>query len=271
MDPGGKLPGHTASRTGYGGPGPLSPNQEMSMSKGPEPRIAVATGGAGFLGRHVVRRFLQDGIHVHVPTFRELEGARLREFVGEGSPGRLHLHPGVDLSDPGAATRLIHAVRDVEARGPDVLLNLAGGFSAAAIEDTEFETWERMWGINATTSFLCSRAVFPSMKAEGWGRIVNVSAIPALDRGEDGLSAYTAAKAAVLSLTHTLSKEGAGHGITVNAVLPSILDTPANREAMPDADTSTWLPLDEVAGVLAFLASDAARVVNGAAIPLTLH
>jgi NAD(P)-dependent dehydrogenase (short-subunit alcohol dehydrogenase family) len=99
---------------------------------------------------------------------------------------------------------------------------------------------------------------------------VNVSAFPAIDRGKSGLSAYGAAKAAVLNLTQTLAKEGIGHGITVNAVLPSIIDTPANQAAMPNADRSTWLPPEEIASVLAFLASDDARILNGAALTLTL-
>jgi NAD(P)-dependent dehydrogenase (short-subunit alcohol dehydrogenase family) len=99
---------------------------------------------------------------------------------------------------------------------------------------------------------------------------VNVSALPALDRGKPHLAAYGAAKAAVLNLTHTLAKEGAEHGITANAILPSIIDTPENREASPGADTSTWLPPQRIADVLLFLASEAAGIVNGAAIPLTL-
>jgi NAD(P)-dependent dehydrogenase (short-subunit alcohol dehydrogenase family) len=240
------------------------------MLQGPDSKIALVTGGAGHLGRHVVLRLLAEGIVVHVPTFRELEGQHLRDFVGEEGAEDLHMHPGIDLTDPRGVDRLVRSMGEVSDRGPDILLNLAGGFAADSLEETRFETWDRMWGINATTAFLCARLVFPSMRATGWGRIVNVSALPALDRGKEGLSAYAAAKAAVLSLTHTLSKEGVGDGITVNAVLPSILDTPENREAMPDADTSTWLPPEEVAGVIAFLVSDAARVVNGAAIPLTL-
>jgi NAD(P)-dependent dehydrogenase (short-subunit alcohol dehydrogenase family) len=138
------------------------------------------------------------------------------------------------------------------------------------IEQTEPETWRRIWEINASSVFHASRAVIPGMKEAGWGRIVNVSAFPAIDRGKSGLSAYGAAKAAVLNLTQTLAKEGIGHGITVNAVLPSIIDTPANQAAMPNADRSTWLPPEEIASVLAFLASDDARILNGAALTLTL-
>jgi NAD(P)-dependent dehydrogenase (short-subunit alcohol dehydrogenase family) len=165
---------------------------------------------------------------------------------------------------------LITRIEEIEGRGPEVVLNLAGGFAMAEIEETDLATWSKMWGINATTAFLTSRAAFPGMRAAGWGRIINVSALPALDRGKVGLSAYGASKAALLNLTYTLAKEGVGLGITVNAILPSIIDTPANRKSMPNADTATWLPPKEIAEVLLFLASDRARTVNGAAIPLTL-
>jgi NAD(P)-dependent dehydrogenase (short-subunit alcohol dehydrogenase family) len=161
-------------------------------------------------------------------------------------------------------------VKEAEGRSVEILFNLAGGFEMAPVEETEPGTWERLWQMNVTTAFLCSRTAFPGMKKQGWGRAVNVSALPAVERGQAGLSAYGAAKAAVLNLTGSLSREGVEEGITVNAVLPSIIDTPENREAMPDADTSTWLPPQEIAGVLVFLAADEARVVNGAALTLTL-
>ena len=140
----------------------------------------------------------------------------------------------------------------------------------ASIEDTDPAAWNDMWQRNVTTAFLSAQAFLPGMKNAKWGRIVNVSAFPAIDRGKAGLAAYGAAKAGVLNLTQTLAREGVSHGITANVVLPSIIDTPPNRESMPSADRSTWLPADEIAKVLEFLASDAARIVNGAAIPLTL-
>jgi NAD(P)-dependent dehydrogenase (short-subunit alcohol dehydrogenase family) len=232
-------------------------------------RTVLVTGGAGHLGRHVVRRFLSAGARVHVPLFEKEDDAPLADFVGDRSHA-LRLHRDVNLADPASGERLVGEIQSEEGSGPAVLLNLAGGFAMSPVEDTEPETWRRMWEINASSAFFASRAVFPGMKRAGWGRIVNVSAFPAIDRGKSGLSAYGAAKAAVLNLTQTLAKEGLGHGITVNAVLPSIIDTPANRASMPDADRSHWLPPEEIASVLAFLASDEARVVNGAAITLTL-
>ena len=246
------------------------------MSHRLEERVTLITGGTGQLGRHVVARCLSEGAHVHVPVFDPDEGDLLESHLGreEALPGtardRLTLHDRGDLTDPDRVQAIFRAVKEAEGRSVEVLFNLAGGFEMAPVEETDPGTWERLWQMNVTTAFLCSRAAFPGMKERGWGRIANVSALPAVERGQAGLSAYGAAKAAVLNLTLSLSREGVDEGITVNAVLPSIIDTPENREAMPDADTSTWIPPAEVAGVLAFLASDEARVVNGAALTLTL-
>jgi NAD(P)-dependent dehydrogenase (short-subunit alcohol dehydrogenase family) len=246
------------------------------MSQRLKERVTLITGGTGQLGRHVVARALAEGARVHVPVFDPDEGELLRshldhgEGLPEGASARLTLHDDGDLTDPDRVEAIFQAAEEREGRGVEILFNLAGGFEMAPVEETDPGSWERLWQMNATTAFLCSRAAFPGMKEGGWGRIVNVSALPAVERGQAGLSAYGAAKAAVLNLTQSLSREGVGKGITVNAVLPSIIDTAENREAMPDADTSTWIPPEEVAGVLAFLASDQARVVNGAALTLTL-
>jgi NAD(P)-dependent dehydrogenase (short-subunit alcohol dehydrogenase family) len=232
-------------------------------------RIALVTGGTGHLGRHVLDRLLRDGIRTHVPFLDEREADSARDHLAHNAAA-VTFHPRADLADPASVDTVYRAIAEREGRSPDILLNLAGGFAGAPVEDTNPGTWEHMWRINASTAFLCSRAAFPGMKAARWGRIVNVSAVPALDRGKATLSAYGAAKAAVLNLTHTLAREGIAHGITVNAILPSIIDTPANRAAMPGADTSRWLPPERIAEVIGFLVSDAAGIVNGAAIPLTL-
>jgi NAD(P)-dependent dehydrogenase (short-subunit alcohol dehydrogenase family) len=239
------------------------------MVKRSEGRIALVTGGTGALGRSVVERFLNEGAKVHVPVFAEDEVSGLRQHLGTAGEAVV-FHRDGDLTDVDKVATIFAAIRKAEGRGPEILLNLAGGFDSSPIEETEPAVWQRMWQMNATTAFLTSRAAFPGMKERGWGRVLNVSAFPALDRGRNGLSAYGAAKAAVLNLTQTLAREGAGHGITANAIVPSTIDTPANREAMPDADNSTWLPPEEMAGVLAFLASEEARLVTGAAITLTL-
>lgn len=232
-------------------------------------RIALITGGSGQLGRAVVKRFLEAGARVHVPIFSEGEIPALEAHLGDGMSA-LHLHRDADLTDPDSVSRMFTDLERAEGRGPDVLLNLAGGFAVSALEESEPDQWQRMWELNATTAYLASRAAFPGMRARRWGRILTVSALPALDRGARGMAAYGAAKSAVLNLTQTLAREGVEHGITANAILPSIIDTPANRESMPEADTATWLAPWDIAGVLLFLASEEGQIVNGAALPLTL-
>ena len=237
------------------------------------PRSVLITGGSGHLGRHVTERFLARGDRVHVPLHEGDDGKALLSLLGEhpdSGAERLTFHENMDLTDPESVEELRRAVTASSAPNLSVLLNLAGGFMMASIEDTDPAAWNDMWQRNVTTAFLSAQAFLPGMKNAKWGRIVNVSAFPAIDRGKAGLAAYGAAKAGVLNLTQTLAREGVSHGITANVVLPSIIDTPPNRESMPSADRSTWLPADEIAKVLEFLASDAARIVNGAAIPLTL-
>jgi NAD(P)-dependent dehydrogenase (short-subunit alcohol dehydrogenase family) len=239
------------------------------MARGIEGRVTLITGGTGALGRAVVERFLEEGANVHVPVFAEDEIPAFQRHLGRRADA-VGFHRDGDLTDADKVVAIFAGIREAAGRGPEIVLNLAGGFDSAPLEETGLDLWNRMWQMNATTAFLSSRAAFPEMRERRWGRIVNVSAFPAMDRGQDGLSAYGAAKTAVLNLTQTLAREGAEHGITANALVPSAIDTPANREAMPDADTSAWLPPQEIAGVLAFLASEEGRIVNGAALTLTL-
>ncbi len=234
----------------------------MSDRKMLEGRTALVTGGTGGLGRAVVRTFLAEGAQVHVPVFDEAEIPALEAHLGDAIHA-VHLHRDANLTDPDSVADLFRALPPVH-----LAANLAGGFAMAKVEDTEPGTWARMLAMNATSAFLVSRAAFPAMREARWGRILTVSARPALDRGASGMSAYGAAKAAVLNLTQTLAREGAPHGITANAILPTIIDTPGNREAMPDADRSNWLDPSDIARVLVFLASPAGGIVNGAALPL---
>jgi len=234
---------------------------------GLEGRVAILTGGTGALGRAVARHFARAGARLHVPWIVENEVERFREELGELASG-VTLHRA-DLTDPAAVDAFVRACVEREGR-LDVLANLAGGFVYAPIEETSPETWQRMVEMNATTCFLCCRATVPAMRRQRWGRIINVSARPAVLRGAAGMSAYAASKAAVLKLTQSLAEELAPDGITANAIVPSIIDTPANRAAMPEADHTRWLPPDEIARVIAFLASDDARTVTGAAITLSL-
>jgi NAD(P)-dependent dehydrogenase (short-subunit alcohol dehydrogenase family) len=224
------------------------------------------TGGTGALGRSVVRRFAETGAQVHVTWRSEAETGELRSYLGAGANGVVLHRP--DVTQPAEVASLFEALRADPGR-LDILACVAGGFTAAPVEDTTPQAWDQMIAVNATSAFLCCRAAVPLLRASGRGRIVNVAARPVLERGAANMSAYAASKSAVLSLTHSLAKELARDRITVNAIVPSIIDTPANRAAMPRADQSTWLKPEEIAGVVAFLASDAAGIVTGSALNLS--
>jgi len=138
-----------------------------------------------------------------------------------------------------------------------------GGFAGGGIVDTAPSAWNHMWELNATAPFLAIRSAVPLLRSGGSGRIVNVAAAAALEGGRGGMSAYLATKAAVVSLTRNLAAELGPDGIMVNAVAPTIIDTPSNREAMPGSDRSAWLDAREIAAVIRFLAGPDAAVVNG--------
>lgn len=232
-------------------------------------RVAVVTGGTGALGRAVVEELLDAGARVHVPWIDEEEAEALRKGIRGHSPSRedaLRMRPA-DVTDAASVDEFFATVRQ-EDGDAGILMNLVGGFALAPLEETTPSTWEGMLALNATSAFLCSRAALPGMRRLGRGRIVNVAALPALNRGAARMSAYGASKAAVLNLTHSLARELRPDGITVNAVAPSIIDTPANRAGMPDADTSGWLAPAEIAKVIRFLASDDAAVVTGSTLEL---
>jgi NAD(P)-dependent dehydrogenase (short-subunit alcohol dehydrogenase family) len=228
-------------------------------------RIALVTGGTGALGRAVVKRLASDGAFVHVPWIVEREVAELKSYLGKLA-SKVTLH-SADVTDEASVRALFRQIAERSKR-LDILANICGGFAYAALEETDAATWKRMLDMNATSAFLCCRAASPLMKKSGGGRIVNVAAGPALNRGAAMMSAYAASKAAVLNLTYSLSEELRPAKITVNAIVPTIIDTPANRSAMPKADTSAWLKPEEIAEVIGFLASDAARIVTGTAVAL---
>ena len=233
-----------------------------------EGRVALITGGTGALGSALVARMLNAGVRVHVPWISRREVERLRAELDEGIQENLTVHQ-TDLTDPQAVDELFAAIRQQERR-LDILANVAGSFFWASVADTEPEDWNRMLAHNATTAFLCSRAAIPLMREQRFGRILNVTAMPALHGGAAQMTAYSASKAALLNLTQSLAKELAGTGITANAIVPNIVDTPPNREALPKADTSLWLSPESVADVMTFLFTDAARIVTGSAIELAV-
>ena len=147
------------------------------------------------------------------------------------------------------------------------LINIAGGFSWETVAEGDPKTWQRMYALNVTTALNASRAAIPHLIVSGAGRIINIGALGALQAGA-GMGAYAASKAGVHRLTEALAAEYKGK-ITVNAVLPSIIDTAANRASMPSADFSKWVTPKELADVILFLASDAASGVTGALLPVS--
>lgn len=220
-------------------------------------RVVVVTGGFGVLGQATVKAALAAGLQVaaidHAPVPTEA--------------GDILALGGVDLTDPAQATRAMDAV--VERFGRlDALLNIAGGFVWQTTADGDPATWERLYRLNVLTALHASRAALPHLKASGAGRIVNVGANGAV-RAAAGMGAYAASKAGVHRLTEGLAEELKGGGVTVNAVLPSILDTAANRADMPDAHFAAWVQPADLAAVMLFLASPAAGAVTGALIPVT--
>lgn len=226
-------------------------------------RTIVVTGGTGALGRAIVRAFLDTGERVVVPWIvpHEREEAETREAAAL-SARRLVLVEA-DVAEEAGAAAVAQAGGEV-----DALVNGVGGFAGGSpVHRTELAVWDRLYRMNLRSAVAMSRALLPGMLARRRGAIVNVASQAALDR-PPGLAAYAASKLALLALTESLQKEVADHFLRVNAVLPTTIDTPANRAAMPDADFSRWTPPERIAGVVLWLASDAADTVRGAAIPV---
>lgn len=224
-------------------------------------RNAVVTGGAGALGSAVVARLLEAGAVCHVPAFDDGEAARFPHAGHE----RVRLGVAGDLADWDAVERFYSGIDGLWAS-----IHLAGGFDMGGIAETPPGMFQRQMSINAATCYLCCRAAVAALRRAGvGGRIVNVAARPGVEpRSGAGMAAYAAAKAAVAALTQALAEEVAAEGILVNAVAPSILDTPANRAAMPDADHATWPKTAQVAETIAFLAAPASAATRGAVVPV---
>ncbi len=226
-------------------------------------RVVVISGGTGALGQAMVLAFLGAGTRVCVPYVVPAEQAALQARLAPAEAARVEMKP-CDLADEAAVNAY---VSDIAARHRrvDVLVNAVGGFAGGDLASTPMAEWNRMMTLNLTTAVVGCRAVLPEMTRARWGRIVNIAS-RAVIPPQGGFIAYTVSKAAVITLTQALAQEVRAQGVTVNAVLPSTMDTPANRKAMPDADRSGWVSTESVAQVVAFLASDAAGAVTGAAV-----
>ena len=222
-------------------------------------RHIVVSGGAGALGSAVVEALAGAGAICHVPCLHEAErrSCRLQESKN------IRLTIAGNLAEEAAVTRLYQGIAPLWAS-----IHIAGGFAAAPLREAGIAVIRQQIEMNLLSCMLCCRAAIVAM-GNGGGRIVNVAARAALEwRSGAGMTAYTASKAAVAALTVALAEEVAKDGILVNAVAPSIMDTPANRTAMPKADYALWPKVEEVAATIAFLASPDNRVTRGAVVPV---
>ena len=229
-------------------------------------RVALVTGGTGGLGAAVTRAFLDRGCAVAVTYRGEADAERLRAATPDAAE-RIFPLPA-DVTDAAQMERAVGEASAALGR-VDYLVNLVGGWAGGTtVWETVPAAWDRTIALNLTSAFVCCRAVLPGMVAQGYGRIVNVSSRTAV-RPSPGAAAYAVSKMGVITLTETLALEVRDRGdVTVNCVLPSVIDTPANRQSMATADFSRWVRPEQLAAVIAWLASDDASVINGAAIPV---
>jgi NAD(P)-dependent dehydrogenase (short-subunit alcohol dehydrogenase family) len=220
-------------------------------------KVVVVTGASGALGKVVAEVALARGARV--------AGVDHAASQIPATANRIELG-GVDLTDAAQAKKAIDTVVAHFGR-LDALINIAGGFAFETVAEGDPKTWQRMYALNVLTALNASQSALPHLAASRSGRIVNVGAMGALQAGS-GMGAYAASKAGVHRLTEALAAEWKGK-ITVNAVLPSTIDTAANRASMPRADFGKWVTPEELANVILFLASDAASAVTGALLPVS--
>ncbi len=228
-------------------------------------QVALITGASGNLGSATAHAFLAEGARlVLVDRSRD----RLEELFGNASSAEMAmLEAGVDLLDPHAIARV--AERAMARFGRiDVLVNTVGAFRGGpSFDESDLNDWAAMFDANVRTAVHCCRAVLPYMRQAGHGKIINIGSRAALV-GEAGIGAYSASKSALLRLTESLAQELKHQGIHVNAVLPGTIDTPQNRQAMPNADYATWVEPSAIADVIVFLGSNASRGITGALLPV---
>ena len=224
-------------------------------------KTCLITGAAGNLGRAVAGAFASAGASL---ILIDLDDKVLRSAYGRDDERKALVR--ADLLDAASVAQAVAAARFDRI---DVLCNIAGGFRMGhPVHETPEDVWELMLDLNAKSLINTARSVVPKMLAAGYGKIVNVGAVAGL-RGGAKMGAYSASKSAVIRLTEAMSAELRDKGINVNCVLPSVIDTPQNRADMPGADPRRWVAPEALAQVVLFLASDAARAIHGAAIPVT--
>jgi NAD(P)-dependent dehydrogenase (short-subunit alcohol dehydrogenase family) len=222
---------------------------------GIEDKVVLITGGSGALGQTVVPAFLSAGARVISADLNPLPVQPAGVMAIKA-----------DVIDHADVQRLVNEAIRTSGR-IDALVNLVGGFAEGRVLETDMSTWQRMLTMNLTSAFLLSKSVLPHMLKRRMGRIVHVAARAALEPFP-GAAAYIVSKSGLVALIRSLSLELSGLGVTVNGVLPSTIDTPGNRRAMPDADPSKWARPESIAKALIFLVSDEAIQINGALIPV---
>jgi len=227
------------------------------------PRIIAVTGAFGVLGEVVATAAALQGARLALIDHSMVPPDGLVEACGVDAL----VLTGVDLADPVAAQTAMASVKSRFGR-LDALINIAGGFRWQTLAEGDPAVWDLLYATNVKTAANASRAAIDLLKASPAGRIINIGAAGAVKAGA-GMGAYAAAKAGVHRLTESLAEELKAEGVTVNAVLPSIIDTPVNRADMPDADFAAWVAPADLAAVILFLASPEARAVTGALIPVT--
>ena len=228
-----------------------------------EGKTVFITGAAGNLGKAVGAAFQDAGGNV---VLVDVDAQALIDVWGGDAPHRLLVTADLlDASSTASAAERAQATFG----GIDVLCNIAGGFaSGPPVHEMPATLWQRMFELNATTVVHTAKAIVPGMIVQKSGNVINVAAAASV-RGQAGMAAYIAAKNAVVRLSESMAAELRPHGIFVGCIMPTIIDTPQNRAAMPNADTSQWTPPAAIADIMLFLASDAAMIMSGCAIPLT--
>lgn len=228
-------------------------------------QVVMITGAAGSLGRATTHTFHDAGARVAVVD-RERQVVN-EVFAGEIPEGDYCFYVAADLTEQPSVTSAVERI--IERFGRiDVLCNIAGGFySGKPVHETPLGRWDFMMNLNARSVFLVNQAVIPYMLTRQHGKIINVAARAGL-KGAANMAAYTASKSAVIRLTESMAAELKSQNINVNCILPGTIDTPQNREAMPNANFDKWVAPEAMADVFMFLASDAARAIHGAAVPV---
>ena len=228
-------------------------------------KVAIVTGAVGDLGTATANLFQQVGAKT---VLVDRSHDRVREAFKNiaDSPDHL-LAGGVDLSDAGSLGKLVEQTLAKFGR-LDVLVNTVGGYRGGKpVHEADLADWDFLFNVNVRTTLLCCRAVIPQMLRQSRGTIINVASRDGLS-GSAGYAPYSASKSAVLRLTESLASELKASDINVNCIMPGTIDTPQNRAAVPNGDFSKWVPPEAIASVITFLASDASRAINGAAIPV---